>query len=52
MIGNVIYSQFMSARDYPFGATISFVLMALMLAGTLFYFRFTVAGQKGEPNHG
>ncbi len=51
MIGNIIYSQFMSARDYPFGAAISFVLMALMLAGTLFYFRFTVAGQKGEPGH-
>lgn len=39
MIGNVIYSQFMSARDYPFGSAISFVLMALMLVGTLIYFR-------------
>jgi spermidine/putrescine transport system permease protein len=39
MIGNVIYSQFMSARDYPFGAAISFVLMTVMLAGTLIYFR-------------
>jgi spermidine/putrescine transport system permease protein len=39
MIGNVIYSQFMSARDYPFGAAISFVLMAVMLVGTLIYFR-------------
>ncbi|MBN1315931.1 MAG: ABC transporter permease [Anaerolineales bacterium] len=39
MLGNVIYSQFMSARDYPFGAAISFVLMAIMLAGTLIYFR-------------
>jgi spermidine/putrescine transport system permease protein len=39
MIGNVIYSQFMAARDYPFGAAISFVLMAVMLIGTLFYFR-------------
>jgi spermidine/putrescine transport system permease protein len=39
MIGNVIYSQFMSARDYPFGSAISFVLMAVMLAGTLIYFR-------------
>jgi spermidine/putrescine transport system permease protein len=48
MIGNVIYAQFMSARDYPFGAAISFVLMAMMLAGTLIYFRFTVAASKGE----
>lgn len=39
MIGNVIYSQFMSARDYPFGSAISFVLMAVMLIGTLIYFR-------------
>lgn len=42
MIGNVIYSQFMSARDYPFGAAISFVLMAVMLIGTLVYFRMGV----------
>lgn len=39
MIGNVIYSQFMSARDYPFGSAISFILMAVMLVGTLIYFR-------------
>jgi spermidine/putrescine transport system permease protein len=39
MIGNVIYSQFMSARDYPFGSAISFVLMTVMLLGTLIYFR-------------
>ncbi|MBE9472790.1 MAG: ABC transporter permease [Chloroflexi bacterium] len=39
MIGNIIYSQFMSARDYPFGSAISFVLMAVMLIGTLIYFR-------------
>jgi spermidine/putrescine transport system permease protein len=39
MIGNVIYSQFMAARDYPFGSAISFVLMAVMLVGTLIYFR-------------
>ena len=39
MIGNVIYSQFMSARDYPFGSAVSFVLMTVMLVGTLIYFR-------------
>lgn len=39
MIGNVIYSQFMSARDYPFGSAVSIVLMAVMLVGTLIYFR-------------
>jgi len=48
MIGNVIYSQFMSARDYPFGAAISFVLMAMMLIGTLIYFRSTANSNQGE----
>jgi spermidine/putrescine transport system permease protein len=50
MIGNVIYSQFMSARDYPFGAAISFVLMALMLIGTLIYFRTTIAEEQREAS--
>lgn len=50
MVGNVIYAQFMNARDYPFGAAISFVLMTLMLTGTLVYFRSTVAKQKGKRN--
>lgn len=50
MIGNVIYSQFMSARDYPFGAAISIILMALMLAATLIYFRSTSASEQGEAH--
>jgi spermidine/putrescine transport system permease protein len=50
MIGNVIYSQFMSARDYPFGAAISMVLMALMLAATLIYFRSTAEAEKRESH--
>jgi spermidine/putrescine transport system permease protein len=39
MIGNVIQSQFLSVRDYPFGSAFSFVLMAIMLLATLLYFR-------------
>jgi spermidine/putrescine transport system permease protein len=39
MIGNVIQSQFLTVRDYPFGAAFSFVLMAAMLLATLIYFR-------------
>ncbi|GAB4430028.1 MAG: ABC transporter permease [Anaerolineales bacterium] len=50
MIGNVIYSQFMSARDYPFGAAISFVLMAVMLVATLIYFRSTAAAEQVKSN--
>lgn len=49
MMGNVIYSQFMSARDYPFGSAISIVLMAVMLIGTLIYFRMGT-DQKGRLN--
>ena len=39
MIGNVIYSQFMAARDYPFGAAVATGLMAVMVIGTIIYFR-------------
>ena len=39
MIGNVIQSQFLTVRDYPFGAAFSFALMIMMLAATLLYFR-------------
>jgi spermidine/putrescine transport system permease protein len=31
MIGNLIYDQFLSARDWPFGASLSFVLIFIML---------------------
>jgi spermidine/putrescine transport system permease protein len=39
MIGNVIQSQFLTVRDYPFGSAFSFALMAMMLVATLIYFR-------------
>jgi spermidine/putrescine transport system permease protein len=52
MIGNVIYSQFMSARDYPFGAAITFGLMALMLAVTLLYFRLGYGSADGGGDVG
>jgi spermidine/putrescine transport system permease protein len=39
MIGNLIQQQFLTTRDWPFGSAISFVLMAVMLLGTLLYFR-------------
>ena len=31
MVGNLIYSQFLTARDWPFGAALSFFLIAIML---------------------
>jgi spermidine/putrescine transport system permease protein len=39
MIGNLIQSQFLTVRDWPFGSAISMVLMALVLIATLIYFR-------------
>ena len=31
MVGNLIYDQFLSARDWPFGAALSALLIALMM---------------------
>jgi len=31
MVGNLIYDQFLSARDWPFGATLSFILIGIMM---------------------
>jgi spermidine/putrescine transport system permease protein len=39
MIGNVIQSQFLSIRDYPTAAALSFVLMGLILVAILAYAR-------------
>ena len=32
MVGNLIYDQFLSARDWPFGATLSLFLIGVMMA--------------------
>ncbi|MBW7997809.1 MAG: ABC transporter permease [Candidatus Glassbacteria bacterium] len=32
MIGNLIYDQFLSARDWPFGASLAFILIGIMMA--------------------
>jgi spermidine/putrescine transport system permease protein len=45
MIGNVIQSQFLVLRDYPVAAALSFVLMALILAGIAVYAR--LLGTRG-----
>ena len=39
MIGNVIEKQFLVVKDYPAAAALSFVLMAVILAGVLVYTR-------------
>jgi spermidine/putrescine transport system permease protein len=39
MIGNLIQSQFLTARDWPFGSAFSVLLMVVVLGATLLYFR-------------
>src|SRR3954453_1160280 len=39
MIGNVIQSKFLNIADYPTAAALSFMLMAVILAGVLLYAR-------------
>ena len=39
LVGNLLQQQFMTVRDWPFGSAVSFILMAIMLAATIIYFR-------------
>ncbi len=39
LLGSYIVSQFLTARNWPFGAALSFVLMLVMLITTIVYFR-------------
>lgn len=39
MIGNIIQDEFLTAQDYPTGAALSFVLMAILLIGMFSYAR-------------
>jgi ABC-type spermidine/putrescine transport system permease subunit I len=38
-MGDYIVSQFLAARNQPFGSALSFGIMVVMLAGTIVYFR-------------
>jgi spermidine/putrescine transport system permease protein len=39
LLGSYIVTQFLTARNWPFGAAVSVVLMAVMLSATIVYFR-------------
>lgn len=39
LIGNVLQQQFMTVRDWPFGSAMGIVLMTMVLAATMLYFR-------------
>ncbi len=43
LLGEYIVSQFLTARNWPFGSALSFAVMFVMLVATIFYFR---AGAK------
>ncbi len=46
LIGNVIQNQFLTARDWPFGAAASMVLMLLTMVFTLYYTRKAGFGEE------
>jgi spermidine/putrescine transport system permease protein len=39
LLGDYIVSQFLAARNWPFGSALSFTVMAVMLAAVIVYFR-------------
>jgi spermidine/putrescine transport system permease protein len=39
MIGNLVQNQFTAARNKPFGSAASFIMMAMVLVGVLYYLR-------------
>jgi spermidine/putrescine transport system permease protein len=45
MIGNVVYAQFLTANDWPFGAALSMVLIAVMMVLLVLQ---TLAVERGE----
>ena len=46
LVGNLIRNQFLTARDWPFGAAASMVLLLLTLAFTLYYTRRAGFGEE------
>jgi spermidine/putrescine transport system permease protein len=46
MVGNLIYSQFLTARDWPFGSALSFFLIAIMLV--LLFVQALIARRAAE----
>ncbi len=39
LLGNLLQQQFMTARDWPFGAAIGMIMIALMMLAIIIYFR-------------
>ncbi len=49
-IGNVIERQFKTARDWPFGSALSFMLMGIVLVGTVLYFRALQGSEESQAS--
>lgn len=49
MIGNLVQNQFSSARNWPFGSAASFIVMVLVLAAVMLYFRMRDRARVLEP---
>ncbi|MBX9456432.1 MAG: ABC transporter permease [Rhizobium sp.] len=54
MIGNVVYDQFLSANDWPFGAALGLVLIAIMILLLMLQGRATAraSGERAIENAG
>jgi spermidine/putrescine transport system permease protein len=50
MVGNLIYDQFLTARDWPFGATLSMILIGIMMI-LLFIQALAAQGARGRRLH-
>jgi spermidine/putrescine transport system permease protein len=48
MIGNLVYAQFLTANDWPFGAALSMVLIVLMMGLLLIQ---TIVAERGARGH-
>ncbi len=46
LIGNVIRNQFLTARDWPFGAAASMILMVMTVVMTMYYTRKAGFGEE------
>jgi spermidine/putrescine transport system permease protein len=46
LVGNLIRNQFLTARDWPFGAAASMLLLILTLIFTLYYTRRAGFGEE------
>ena len=48
LIGNVLQQQFGPSRDWPFGSAFTTLSILLVLAGVLFYLKFSGVGKETE----